>query len=74
MRFIKHINGGFLQKETSCFKILCHCLLLGGQNGLILIDTGIGMQDVLNPIKRVGKDAIEQAGFKFNARTPFWHK
>lgn len=68
MRFIKHINGGFLQKEVNGFKILCHCLLLGNDNGLILIDTGIGMQDVLNPIERIGKVAIEQAGFKFNAQ------
>jgi glyoxylase-like metal-dependent hydrolase (beta-lactamase superfamily II) len=34
-------------------KIVCHTLLIESDNGLILIDTGLGMKDVHNPKARI---------------------
>lgn len=38
-------EGGFL----SSARIVCHCLLVEGAEGLVLIDTGFGLEDVRNP-------------------------
>jgi glyoxylase-like metal-dependent hydrolase (beta-lactamase superfamily II) len=38
-------EGGWLQSAHIC----CHCLLIEGRNGLILVDTGLGTGDVLDP-------------------------
>ncbi len=32
----------------------CHCLLIEGPNGLVLVDTGLGNHDVAHPIRRLG--------------------
>jgi len=66
MTIIHHINCGILQKDSNSVRALCHCLLLEDKNGLALIDTGIGVKDILFPLERIGKEAIEAAGFKFN--------
>lgn len=42
-------EGGWLAAAHMC----CHCLLIEGRNGLILVDTGLGTGDVSNP-KRLG--------------------
>lgn len=63
---IHHINCGSLQRDPESLKVLCHCLLLEDANGLALVDTGIGIQDVLHPLERIGKTIINQAGFNFN--------
>ena len=34
--------------------IICHCLLLETDRGLVLIDTGLGMQDLLHTKARLG--------------------
>ncbi len=41
-----------------------HCLLLEGNNGLTLIDSGIGLAETREPEKRLGKELIETVGFK----------
>ncbi|MFT3857949.1 MAG: MBL fold metallo-hydrolase [Aquabacterium sp.] len=38
-------EGGLLEAAHLC----CHCLLIEGRNGLILVDTGLGMGDILSP-------------------------
>ncbi len=38
-------EGGWLAPANMC----CHCLLIEGRNGLILVDTGLGTADVSNP-------------------------
>ena len=38
----------------------CHCLLLEGPDGLILVDSGLGVEDIANP---------KRLGFLFNAAT-----
>lgn len=42
-----------------------HCLLIKEDNKLILIDTGIGLLDTLNPIERIGQELIIIVGYKF---------
>jgi glyoxylase-like metal-dependent hydrolase (beta-lactamase superfamily II) len=63
---VYHLSCGTLQRSGNP-KAICHCLLLEENNELVLIDTGIGMEDVANPEMRIGKELIELAGFKFNA-------
>ncbi len=38
-------EGGWLAPANMC----CHCLLIEGRNGLILVDTGLGTADVSTP-------------------------
>lgn len=49
-------HGGWLAPATMC----CHCLLIEGRNGLILVDTGLGTGDVQRP---------QRLGGMFNALT-----
>lgn len=42
-------EGGWLASAHMC----CHCLLIEGRNGLILVDTGLGTGDVTHP-RRLG--------------------
>jgi glyoxylase-like metal-dependent hydrolase (beta-lactamase superfamily II) len=42
-------DGGWLEKGH----IVCHCLAIEGDDGLILVDTGFGMEDARNP-RRLG--------------------
>jgi glyoxylase-like metal-dependent hydrolase (beta-lactamase superfamily II) len=36
-------------------KMVCHCLLVEGPDGLILVDTGVGLLDIADPRGRLGK-------------------
>lgn len=47
-------EGGWLAPAEIC----CHCLLIEGRDGLILVDTGLGTGDVSNPAR---------LGWSFNA-------
>ena len=35
-------------------KLVCHCLLVETSDGLMLVDTGLGHEDVANPARRLG--------------------
>lgn len=43
-----------------------HCLLVQENNRLILIDTGIGLLDTLNPTERIGQQLIDMVGYRFD--------
>lgn len=43
-----------------------HCLLIHENGKLILIDTGIGLLDTLNPQERIGQALIEIVGYNFD--------
>lgn len=43
-------NGGFFERAN----MVCHCLLVESQQGLILVDTGVGTADVHEPTRRLG--------------------
>jgi glyoxylase-like metal-dependent hydrolase (beta-lactamase superfamily II) len=56
---IHHLNCGSLcplshpilnraMPELDRFNLVCHCLLIEGSDGLTLVDTGLGLQDVRN--------------------------
>jgi glyoxylase-like metal-dependent hydrolase (beta-lactamase superfamily II) len=62
---IHHINCGTLV-VPSYPTVVCHCLLLQDGEQLALIDSGIGLQDVRNPVKRLGQPLIDMAGFQFH--------
>lgn len=36
-------------------RLVCHCLLIEGPDGLILVDTGFGLQDVIHPEPRLSR-------------------
>jgi glyoxylase-like metal-dependent hydrolase (beta-lactamase superfamily II) len=62
---IHHLNAGLLHAPPNP-PAACHCLLLEGPDRLVLVDTGIGLRDVADPFDRVGRHAIEAAGFRFD--------
>ena len=62
---IRHLNCGTLHAPPNP-QAACHCLLIESEEGLALVDAGIGMADVADPESRVGRAAIEGAGFQFD--------
>jgi glyoxylase-like metal-dependent hydrolase (beta-lactamase superfamily II) len=62
---LHHVNGGWLHAPPNP-PACCHCLLLEDPAGLVLIDIGIGLHDVRDPVARVGQVAIDFAGFRFD--------
>jgi len=48
----------WLQGEGGIFsraEIICHCLLIETESsGLVLVDTGLGLEDMRNPVERMG--------------------
>lgn len=62
---IHHINCGTLM-VPSYPTVVCHCLLLQEGERLALVDTGIGLHDIRNPIARLGQPLIDMAGFQFH--------
>jgi glyoxylase-like metal-dependent hydrolase (beta-lactamase superfamily II) len=44
-------QGGILDPA----KLVCHCLLIESESGLILVDTGFGVKDMEDPVDQVGK-------------------
>ncbi len=65
MTTIHHINCGTLLVPNFP-TVVCHCLLLEDETGLALIDSGIGLLDVQDPVGRLGQQLIDLAGFQFN--------
>ena len=65
MTTIHQLNCGTLV-VPSYPTVVCHCLLLQEGERLALIDTGIGLHDVRNPVERLGQPLIDMAGFQFN--------
>ncbi|GLU42118.1 MULTISPECIES: MBL fold metallo-hydrolase [unclassified Pseudomonas] len=54
---IHHLNCGTIQGLSVCGKhLVCHCLLIETpSDGLVLVDTGLGTPDFVDPAKRLGK-------------------
>jgi glyoxylase-like metal-dependent hydrolase (beta-lactamase superfamily II) len=54
---ICHPGGRFVDGRPGVLraaKLVCHCLLLEGEDGLVLVDTGLGTVDVGQPRRRLG--------------------
>jgi glyoxylase-like metal-dependent hydrolase (beta-lactamase superfamily II) len=45
------IFDGFSRGPKAC--LICHCLLIESDQGLVLVDTGFGIRDVRNPGRRL---------------------
>lgn len=60
---VLHLNCGWLHKPplpAAC----CHCLVVRSDEGVLLVDSGIGMHDVADPEGRIGRAAIDMMGFR----------
>ncbi len=44
-------NGGLLEAAT----MTTRCLLVEGRDGLVLVDTGLGLEDIAQPVRRLGR-------------------
>ncbi len=62
---VHHLNCGTLV-VPSYPTVVCHCLLLQEGERLALVDTGIGLADVRDPLGRIGQPLIDLAGFQFH--------
>ena len=49
---VHHLNCGTMNMPTA--PMVCHVLLVETDNGLVLVDSGFGSHDCLDPAKRVG--------------------
>lgn len=49
---VHHLNCGTMRVPTA--PIVCHVLLVETGNGLVLVDTGFGLDDVADPRRRIG--------------------
>lgn len=47
------LMDGFSPSIFERGQLACHCVLIEGPNGLVLVDTGLGLQDVLDPRGRL---------------------
>jgi glyoxylase-like metal-dependent hydrolase (beta-lactamase superfamily II) len=63
---IHHLNCGLLHAPPQP-RAACHCLLVEHNGSLALVDTGIGLADVARPLERIPREAIEAAGYQFDA-------
>jgi glyoxylase-like metal-dependent hydrolase (beta-lactamase superfamily II) len=64
MTQITHMNFGWLHSPPLP-PASCHCVLIRSESGVALVDTGIGLHDIADPDVRIGRDAIDAAGFQF---------
>lgn len=64
---LRHLNCGTLHAPPNP-EASCHCLLLETQAGLALVDAGIGLADVRDPLLRIGQAVVDAAGFQFDER------
>lgn len=51
-------NGGLLRRG----EMVCHCLVLETEDGLALVDTGLGTRDVAQPRHRLGSTFVAMVG------------
>ena len=58
-------GGHFVSGEPGSAKIVCHCLLIEAGDSLVLVDTGIGLDDTRHPYRRLGPPFV--AGFRVAA-------
>jgi glyoxylase-like metal-dependent hydrolase (beta-lactamase superfamily II) len=57
---------GFSQGPTA--RLVCHCLLIETDQGLVLVDTGFGLQDVQSPYSRLSPFFIHFNNIKFDRK------
>lgn len=60
---IHHLNCGTLHAPPFP-PAVCHVLLLEEGDRLVLVDSGVGLEDVARPLARLGQELIDVVGFK----------
>jgi glyoxylase-like metal-dependent hydrolase (beta-lactamase superfamily II) len=65
MTRIHHLNCVNIESPFGASAI-GHCLLLEDDNGLALVDCGIGLLDTMDPLKRISQELIDAVGFRFD--------
>ncbi len=48
--------------------LVCHCLLIEAKDGLVLVDSGMGLQDMAEPAKRLGRAFVAAMGATLDER------
>ncbi|PCE66739.1 MBL fold hydrolase [Sediminicola luteus] len=61
---VHHLNC--VQIESPMGSAIGHCLLIEHNQGLILIDAGIGLNETRAPFQTLGKELIDLTGFQFD--------
>src|SRR5437660_24145 len=51
---VHHLNCGTMSPVGLAMRWVCHCLLVESSSGLVLVDTGIGIEDQKRPRERLG--------------------
>jgi glyoxylase-like metal-dependent hydrolase (beta-lactamase superfamily II) len=53
---VHHLNCGVMRPRWpfALPKLISHCLLIESRQGLILVDTGVGLDDIIDPLGRLG--------------------
>jgi glyoxylase-like metal-dependent hydrolase (beta-lactamase superfamily II) len=51
---VHHLNCGTMHPRATPGGLVCHVLLIETDNGLALVDSGLGLQDAAQPAKRFG--------------------
>lgn len=51
---VHHLNCGTMRPHRTPDGLVCHVLLLETDNGLVLVDSGIGLRDAADPAHRFG--------------------
>ncbi|MGW0950342.1 MBL fold metallo-hydrolase, partial [Streptomyces sp. NPDC002623] len=49
---VRHLNCGTMHPPGA--RLVCHVLLIETANGLVLVDSGYGLDDIADPKRRVG--------------------
>jgi glyoxylase-like metal-dependent hydrolase (beta-lactamase superfamily II) len=49
-------------------RLICHCLLIEAEDGLVLVDTGFGLRDVQDPYERLSPLFIHMNRIRFDRR------
>lgn len=55
-------------------RLVCHCLLVETQQGLVLIDTGFGLRDIEAPYSRLSPLFIQVNGIQFDRKYTALHQ
>src|SRR4051794_11011330 len=57
------------RSDGSYGRLACHCLLVEADQGLVLVDTGLGIGDVRAPFPRLSRLYISMLGVRLDERT-----
>ena len=57
---------GFSRGLTAC--LVCHCLLIETNQGLVLVDTGFGLRDVQSPYSRLSRFFVHFNNIQFDPK------